>query len=325
MILEAKGLRKEFFKNRALDGVSLEVKKGDIFGIIGSSGAGKSTLLRCLSSLESNFEGEVVFFGEPFHFSKKEVLKGQRKRLGMIFQHFHLLNSRTVEENVALPLEIGGKEDKQRVVELLRLVGLEYKAKSYPLRLSGGEKQRVAIARALVQNPEVLFCDEATSSLDPKTTLEILDLLQKLNKELGITIILITHEMDVIRRICNKVAVMSKGKIIEVGSTLDICSSPKDPLTKSLMQNSAHVLDLSSIRREDTLLMTLHFKGDTAKQPILSLMIFSLGIEVNILAGWIDQIEGVSVGSLTVEIKGEQKSQVASFLEKHGVSYEVLT
>lgn len=326
MIIEAKGLGKSFLGKKALKGVFLEVKKGDILGIIGSSGAGKSTLLRCLSSLEPEFEGEVKFCGKPFSFEDRVALRKERKRLGMIFQHFHLLESRNVEENVFLPLEINGIEGKERALELLKLVGLEGKEKCFISKLSGGEKQRVAIARALVGDPEVLFCDEATSSLDPKTTGEILDLLQKINRELGVTLVLITHEMEVVRRICNKVAVMSKGEIVEFGSALEIFSSPKDEVTKGLMQNSSHVLDLGPLREKEplALFMTLHFKGDTAQSPILSSMISELGIEVNILAGWIDQIDFVSVGSLTIGVKGEQSSKVTAFLEKRGVSYELL-
>ncbi len=326
MILEAKGLGKVFSGKRALEGVSLEVKKGDILGVIGSSGAGKSTLLRCLSSLESEFEGEVNFYGKPFSFLDKKALRGERRRLGMIFQHFHLLQSRNVEENVSLPLELNGEEGKERVKELLSLVGLQGKEKCFISKLSGGEKQRVAIARALAQNPEVLFCDEATSSLDPKTTGEILDLLQKLNKDLGLTLVLITHEMDVVRRICNKVAVMSLGRVVECGTSLEVFSSPKDEVTKGLMQNSTHRLDLGPLREKEpeALFLTLHFKGEAAKSPILSSMIKGLKIEVNILAGWIDQIDGISIGSLTIGVKGQERTKVFSFLEEHEVSYEVL-
>lgn len=326
MILETKGLGKVFSGKKALEGVSLEVKKGDVLGIIGSSGAGKSTLLRCLSSLESEFEGEVSFYGKPFSFGNKKSLREERRRLGMIFQHFHLLQSRTVEGNVSLPLELNGIEGKERVKELLALVGLQGKEKCYISKLSGGEKQRVAIARALAQEPEVLFCDEATSSLDPKTTGEILDLLQKLNRELGLTLVLITHEMEVVRRICNTVAVMSHGRVVEYGTALEVFSSPKDEVTRGLMQNSTHKLDLGPLREKEpeALFLTLHFKGETAQSPILSSMIKELGIEVNILAGWLDRIDSVSIGSLTIGVKGEQKSKVCSFLENRGVSYEVL-
>lgn len=326
MTLEARGLGKEFLGKKAVEGVSLRIEKGDVLGIIGSSGAGKSTLLRCLSSLEPEFEGEVLFDGKPFSFENKKALREERRRLGMIFQHFHLLQSRTVEGNVALPLELNGIESKKRVEELLRLVGLQGKEKSFISELSGGEKQRVAIARALAQDPEVLFCDEATSSLDPKTTGEILDLLQKLNKELGLTLVLITHEMEVVRRICNKVAVMSQGRIVEWGTTLEVFSSPKDEITKGLMQNSTHRLDLSLLREKEpeALFLTLHFKGETTKSPILFSMISELGIEVNILSGWMDQIDFVSIGSLTIGVKGEQRSDVFAFLKERGVSYEIL-
>jgi D-methionine transport system ATP-binding protein len=199
--------------------------------------------------------------------------------------------------------------------------------KSFISNLSGGEKQRVAIARALAQDPEVLFCDEATSSLDPKTTGEILDLLHDLNKNLGLTLVLITHEMDVVRRICNKVAVMSQGRVVEYGSSLEVFSAPKDEVTKGLMQNSTHMLDLTPLREKEpeALFLTLHFKGEVAENPILSSMIKELDIEVNILSGWIDQIDFVSVGSLTIGVRGKQRVKVFSFLEERGVSYEVLS
>jgi len=325
MILEAKGLTKLFSGKKALDGVSLKVAKGDIFGIIGSSGAGKSTLLRCLSSLERDFEGGVKLSGEIF--GEGESLRRQRKKLGMIFQHFHLLGSRTVEGNIALPLELQGIRGKERVKELVRLVGLEGKEKNPVTGLSGGEKQRVAIARALAGDPEILFCDEATSSLDPQSTSEILRLLSELNKKLSLTIVLITHEMDVIRKICGKVAVMSEGKIVESGTVLQVFGAPNQEITKGFLQNVSHTFDLSSVREEHlgTIFLTLHFTGETSGKPVLSSMITLLGIEVNILSGWIDRIGGVPLGSLTVGINGEQKEKAFAFLDSRGVRYEVLT
>ena len=312
-----------------LDDICLSVQKGEAFGIIGESGAGKSTLLKCLCSLEPISSGILHLHGKPYDFTDNKNLREARRKIGMIFQHFHLLNSRTVEENVALPLEIekiDPKEIKKRVQNLLKLVGLDEKKDRYPNQLSGGEKQRVAIARALSNNPEILFCDEATSSLDPKTTTEILDLLKKLNKELSLTLVLITHEMDVIRKVCNKVAVMDKGKIVEQGSTLEVFNAPKHPKTQSLLQNTSHELDLSSLRTIDTdlLFLKLHFKGDSTQTPILSHLISTLGIEVNILSGWIDRIDGVPLGSLTVALKCIHKEEVLLFLQNHNVLYEVL-
>ena len=332
-ILEAEHLIKDFpLKKgtfRVLDDICLTVQKGDSFGIIGESGAGKSTLLKCLSSLEPISSGKLEFQRKPYHFKNKKLLRESRRKIGMIFQHFHLLNSRTVEQNISLPLEIektAPEEIKKRVDELLKLVGLEEKKDCHPLHLSGGEKQRVAIARALSNNPEILFCDEATSSLDPKTTSEILDLLKRLNKEFSLTLLLITHEMDVIRKVCNKVAVIDKGKIVEQGSTLEVFNAPKHQKTRSLLQNTSHELDLSSLRKidSDLLFLKLHFKGDSAQKPILSHLISTLGIEVNILSGWIDSIDGVSLGSLTVALKGEHQKEALLFLKNHNVPFEAL-
>ena len=207
----------------AVDNVSLHVEKGDIFGIIGLSGAGKSTLVRCVNRLEEPTSGHIYINGEEITGASSEKLRDMRKKTGMIFQHFHLLNMRTVEENIAFPLEISNIPNKEeRITDLLRLVELEDKRHSYPSQLSGGQKQRVGIARALANNPSVLLCDEATSALDPKTTQFILELLKKINTELGVTMIMITHQMEVIKQICNKVAVMDHGSIIEQGTLTDI-------------------------------------------------------------------------------------------------------
>lgn len=332
-IIEAKNVNKEFpLENGAfhvLNNICLTVNKGDVFGIIGESGAGKSTLLRCLSSLEPISSGILKLHGKPYNFKKNKELRAVRKKIGMIFQHFHLLSSRTVEENIALPLEIGKTppvEIKKRTTELLQLVGLTEKKTSYPHQLSGGEKQRVAIARALSNNPEILFCDEATSSLDPKTTVEILDLLKGLNHKLSLTLVLITHEMDVIRRICNKVAIIDKGEIVEQGATLEVFHSPKHIKTKNLLQNSVHELDLQALRipGENLLFLKLHFTSESAQKPILSHLISTLGIEINILAGWIDNIGGTSLGSLTVAIRGEHQKDALLFLTNNDIHYEVL-
>lgn len=322
MLIETKKLKKWFLGKKALEDISLGIQKGEVFGVIGSSGAGKSTLLRCLSSLEEEFEGEVLFEGKPFSFKDKKALRSERRRLGMIFQHFHLLKSRTVKENIELPLELEGR--KGDVETVIRQVGLQGKENFAIGRLSGGEKQRVAIARALVMQPEILFCDEVTSSLDPKSTEEILSLLQELNRKLGLTLVLITHEMDVVRKICHRVAVMSEGRVIETGSTVEIFSNPKEPLTKKLVQKSSHE-DLAALKEKEptALFLTLHFKGERTGSPLISWMIKELNIEVNIVAGWMDRIEGVLVGSLTVAIQGDASS-VFAFLQKHDMTYEVL-
>jgi D-methionine transport system ATP-binding protein len=264
-----------------------------------------------------------LFKGRPFSFEDKKALKRERKKLAMIFQHFHLLKSRNVKDNILLPLELEG--EKVNVDQIIEQVGLKDKENFFIENLSGGEKQRVAIARALAMQPEVLFCDEATSSLDPKSTEEILSLLRDLNKNLGLTIILITHEMDVVRKICHKVAVMSKGQIIEMGSTVEIFSNPKQALTKELVQKSPHE-DLQALKEKekDSIFITLHFKGDRTGSPLISWMIQELKIEVNIVGGWMDRIEGVLVGSLTIAIKGAMSPSVFAFLDRHDMQYEVL-
>ncbi len=333
-LLQAKHIIKKFSSQKApwkaLDNICLEVKKGEIFGIIGSSGAGKSTLMKCLSSLDSNFSGDVRLEGESFPFHDPAALKAKRKKIGMIFQHYYLLESRTVKENIALPLElhnIPSFQRKLRVKELLQKVGLSHKKDCYPSTLSGGEKQRVAIARALACEPSILFCDEATSALDPKTTKEILGLLKQLNQELSLTLVLITHEMDVIRSLCHKVAVMDQGEIIEQGTVLEVFSSPKHPITQLLIQNSPHEMDSSSLKKADPslLFVTLHFRGEVTQKPILSHLISQLKIEVNILSGWIDTLEGTSIGSLTVALKGDQIEQALAFFHQNHILYEVLS
>jgi D-methionine transport system ATP-binding protein len=334
--VEVVNLTKKFFVGSksviALEDISLNISSGEIFGIIGPSGAGKSTLLRCMSTLESEFSGTISFQGDAFDFKNKTQIKKARARLGMIFQHFLLLESRNVFENILLPLEFAKvplKEMEKKAEELLSLVGLEKKRHCYPASLSGGEKQRVAIARALATSPQVLFCDEATSSLDPKTTLEILDLLKKLNKAKGITIILITHEMDVVRRICDRVAVIDEGKILEEGNVLDLFTTPKEALTKKLVQTSSHELDISSLTDLDSesIILRLHFKGASAQKPLLSQLISQLHLEVNILSGWIDNIQSTSIGCLTITLKGTdvQKKKAFDFLKENNVSYEVLS
>lgn len=334
--IEIEGLSKEFVrksrKSMALDSVSLQIADGEIFGIIGASGAGKSTLLKCMSTLEPHFSGKVKVQGKDLKSLTKESMRDLRKEIGMIFQHFLLLESKTVLENILLPLEFSKAselEKEEKGNELLALTGLTLKKDAYPASLSGGEKQRVAIARALATSPQILFCDEATSALDPKTTQEILDLLKKLNQMKGLTVILITHEMDVVRKICHKVAVIDQGKIIEEGPVLEIFTSPKSHLTKSLVQTTSHELNLTHLEGLDSnsLLLTLHFKGDSAQKPILSQLISTLHLEVNILSGWIDMIGGTCLGSLTITLKGTplQQEEAFKFFETNHVTYEVLS
>jgi D-methionine transport system ATP-binding protein len=328
-ILKGQDLIKEVGENRILDNIFLEIQEGEVFGIIGKSGAGKSTLLKALSSLEPVSSGKIELFGRALEMDNKKSLREFRKKLGMIFQNFQLLSSRTVEENIALPLELekASKEEiALRVDELLSLVGLEKRRKSYPSSLSGGEKQRVAIARALANKPSILFCDEATSALDPQTTKEILELLSTLNKELGLTIVLVTHEMEVIRKVCSHIAVIDEGKIVEQGESLDVLCTPKHKTTQSLLQNSTHELDLKALQEKhpEQMFLTLHFKGESSEKPLLSQMISQVPVEVNILAGWIDTVNNTPLGSLTVSLKGSCEEALA-FLQVSNIAYEVLS
>lgn len=250
-MISIRNIVKEYGKDdqkiKALDDVTLNIDKREIYGVIGLSGAGKSTLIRTLNRLEEIDSGQVVVDGEDMKDLSAADLRDRRKKIGMIFQHFHLLSSRTVSQNIAFPLEIAGwkKENiKNRVDELLDLVGLPEKADVYPNQLSGGQKQRVAIARALANEPKLLLSDESTSALDPITTRSILSLLQRINHELGVTIVLITHEMEVIKQICTKVAVMDKGKVIEKGPVDHVLKKPKSPVTKAFLQDSSKEVKL---------------------------------------------------------------------------------
>lgn len=330
-ILELQDVEKSYGNTQALAGVSFSIEAKDVFGIIGLSGAGKSTLIRCLAHLVVPSSGRVLFQGENLAAMGKQQLRSFRKKVGMIFQHFNLLSSRTVAGNIAYPLEIAGvpqEKQKLRIEELLRLVGLEDKKDSYPAQLSGGEKQRVGIARALANFPEVLLCDEATSALDPKTTSEILALLKRINQDLGVTIVLITHEMEVVKQICNKVAVIEKGKIIEEGLVTKIFAEPGQATTKQFLQTSSHEIpaeffkEVSSRRK----LLRLKFKGKAAGEPIISQLVRKFDVDANILLGWIDRLQTLSIGTLVIELEGspENIQNALNFLTEKNVNYEVL-
>lgn len=320
----------------ALDDVSLTIEAGDIYGIIGYSGAGKSTLIRLLNGLETPTQGEVRVQNQiPATLSSQE-LSAFRKKIGMIFQHFHLLWSRTVQENVELPLELAGvpkKQRRERSQELLRLVGLSGREAAYPSQLSGGQKQRVGIARALANAPQILLCDEATSALDPQTTDEVLDLLLKINKELQLTIILITHEMHVIRKICNKVAVMEQGKIVEQGDVLDVFLQPKQAITKRFVQQEMDQQDDTEAliqqfiaENPQAFIVNLHFKKDTASEPIISQAIQQFQVVINVLQGKIQHTEQGALGSLIVMLTGSKQNmaQAMAFFDAQGVGTEVM-
>lgn len=312
----------------AIDDLSLYIQDGEIFGVIGESGAGKSTLVRCINLLERPSHGSILYHNvDLMKLPMKEVLKIRRK-IGMIFQQFNLFTSRTVFENVAYPLKGQSKDAiKTKVDRLLKLVGIEDKSNAYPSQLSGGQKQRVAIARALANDPDVLLCDEATSALDPQTTVQILNLLKDLNKKLGITIVLITHEMNVIKSICQKVAVLSNGKLVEVGPVAEIFFTPKHPVTKSFV-NSTHQVDkfIELLRNpqgtfdiySDNDILRIDFLGSETTDPLISRISRQYLVDANIVYANIDIIQDIPLGTLVVILSGTpdgRKSAIASLKE----------
>lgn len=333
VLLSVRDLKKTFKKGSeeffALSQVSFDVAQGDCLGIIGFSGAGKSTLLRCLSSLEPPSSGKILAFEKDIALHSAKDLVLFRKKIGMVFQHFQLFSSKTVSENVAYPLEILGysKEDKEnRVQEILALVGLSNKSSAYPSELSGGEKQRVGIARALAHSPKILFCDEPTSALDAKTKKEILQLLKKLQVQLHLTIVIITHEMGVIKELCNKVVVLDKGAIVEMGFVEEVFSSPKHATTQKLLDQTIHEIP-SHLKEKAAQIYRLTFKGQSANRPIISELLHTHAIEVNILMGWIDSFKNITIGNLLVEFSGnaEDIEKGLKFLQHHSVNVEKAT
>ncbi len=334
-ILEVKNICKSYKHGdsqvNALSDVSLLVEKNDIFGIIGLSGAGKSSLIRCLARLVIPSSGQILFHDQDIASMNDSDLRDYRKKIGMIFQHFNLLNSRTVAGNIAYPLEIANiphAEQEKRIDELLGLVGLQDKKNVYPSKLSGGEKQRVGIARALANHPEILLCDEATSALDPQTTREILNLLKSIHQKLGITIVLITHEMDVVKQICNKVAVIEKGKIVEEGPVTQVFSEPHHATTKKFLQKASHEIpqDFFKPVSPNRKLLRLTFKGKSSNEPVISNIVRKFDVNANIFLGWIDRIQNMTIGTLIIELTGSPEGIEKSlqFLGDNAVNYEVL-
>ncbi len=317
----------------ALNNVSLEVKKGEIFGVIGYSGAGKSTLIRCVNLLERPTQGDVFVNDVSLITLTTSRLREVRKKIGMIFQGFNLLKTATVYENISIPLELTGvskHEVKKRVDKYLSIVGLEDKHDSYPSQLSGGQKQRVGIARALSHEPEVLLSDEATSALDPETTESILDLLLKINKEFGITILLITHEMKVIQKICERVAVMENGELIEQGRVLDIFSAPQHPTTKKFVNSLFHndiPLALMNKLKDTGPIITLSFVGESAGDPALAAVAKKFDVYPIILSGNITQLKQKPYGQLVIHLKGEERETKSAmqFLREQGIHIEGVT
>lgn len=310
----------------ALKNINLRVEGGEIYGIIGFSGAGKSTLIRIINLLEAPSSGEVIVNGKNLASLSARELRTERQKIGMIFQHFNLLTSKSVFENIAFALEIAGWERsaiKARVAELLELVDLSDKAKSYPSQLSGGQKQRVAIARALANHPHLLLCDEATSALDTKTTKSILALLKSIQARLNLTIILITHQIDVIRAICDKMCVISNGKIVESGAVEDIFIAPQNDITKELIAFLPPAKDenLTRLLDDKSDVYRVIFTGSDAHKPLISQMVRQFGVDVNILSGSIDEVQSTELGHLVIKMLGNevQKSNAIEWLKTKGV------
>ena len=326
-MIELKDLTKEFKTSKAevfaVRDVNLTIQNGEVFGIIGFSGAGKSTLVRCINLLERPTSGSVIINGVDLTRLSTKELREARKKIGMIFQQFNLLSQRTVEANIRYPLEIAGVKREAadaRVKELLELVDLTDKAKAYPSQLSGGQKQRVAIARALAPEPEIILCDEATSALDPITTSSILDLLKSLNQKLGVTIVVITHEMRVVEQICDRVAVMSAGEIKEEGTVRGVFLNPQSETAKRLIEPSHS--DALSTPRANTL--RLAFTGDESGAPVISDMTIQCGTMVNILAANTENIGGTAFGQMLIELPEDAASQkkIKDYLDGRGIHYE---
>ncbi|HHU94704.1 MAG TPA: ATP-binding cassette domain-containing protein [Alcaligenaceae bacterium] len=318
-------------KITALDDINLEIAAGEVFGIIGRSGAGKSTLIRLLNLLERPSQGQVWLNDEQIDPLSESQLRVVRQKIGMVFQHFNLLQMRTVLDNVCFPLRLAGlnrKQQRERALEVLELVGLKDHVNKYPRQLSGGQQQRVGIARALANRPQLLLCDEATSALDPETTQSILRLLSDINKDLGITIVLITHSMDVIRTICDRVAVIEGGKLVEMGQVLDVFLHPQHEVTQSLLSESGLDADgwQDLAQHIEGRLLRLSFKGDSTSAPVLSQISRSFQMDLSILQGAVSRIKDTPYGQLVVAVKGDVSrwAEVEALLAQNGVDCEVL-
>ncbi|WFA09117.1 methionine ABC transporter ATP-binding protein [Tissierella sp. Yu-01] len=315
----------------AVKNVNLNINKGEIFGVIGLSGAGKSTLIRCINRLEEPSSGKIFIDGADITSMDKESLRLMRKEIGMIFQHFNLLSQKTVYDNIAFPLQLEGTNKKQiddRVNKLLEYVELTDKKDSYPSQLSGGQKQRVAIARAIANNPKILLSDEGTSALDPKTTKSILSLLNKIRNEFGITIVMITHQMEVVKEICDKVAIMEDGRVVETDTVENIFREPKTKTASSFLNTMQNTIDDEIINPRDYQgkLIRLSYLGNSANMPIVSKTIKKFNIEVNILSGNINKLHESNIGHLILEFIGndDEVDKAISYLKNENVHVEVL-
>lgn len=335
-MIEVRNLSKTFVtkdaKVEALQDISLSIQAGDIYGIIGMSGAGKSTLVRCLNFLERPTAGTVEIEGEDLGSLSEKELRMKRREIAMIFQHFNLLMQKNVIDNICFPLDIAGvakAEARKRAQELLEIVGLTEKAKAYPSQLSGGQKQRVAIARALAANPKILLCDEATSALDPQTTQSILQLLKQINKEYGITIVIITHEMSVVREICSHVAIIGDGHLVEQGRVLDIFSHPKTAEAKELIVKGGgeEHRTLESHQKElmkGKCCVRIVFSDNSSFEPVIANMVLKFGQPINILKADTKNVEGIARGEMILSLPDDKSTQanMKSYLLERGLAVE---
>jgi len=320
-LIEIKNVVKSFGETQVIKDVSISIKQGEIYGIIGHSGAGKSTLLRCINGLESYNGGSINVMGKEVSSLKGTGLREFRKDLGMIFQSFNLMKRKNVFDNIALPLEVWGyskSEIKDKVLELLKLVGLEDKRLSKPSELSGGQKQRVAIARALALDPKILLCDEATSALDPKITKDILSLLSKINKELGITIVIVTHQMEVIKEVCEKVALLDGGEIKAEGKAEALFLKPGVSLKKFLGEEDDETLPESGVN------IKLFFPSNSSENSLITKMARELEIDFSIVWGKLEKFRDEVLGGLVINIREEDKDKVIRYLENKNILLEVL-
>ena len=318
-MININNLNKHYGNTKVLNNISIDIKKGEIFAIVGHSGAGKSTLMRCINGLENYTDGSLLVKNKEIKTLKKDELREFRKSVGMIFQHFSLIQRKTVFENVALPMQLWGyKKDEisKKVNDLLSLVGLKDKLDSYPNELSGGQKQRVAIARALTLDPEILLSDEATSALDPNTTTSILDLLKQINEKLNITIILVTHEMDVVKQIAQKALLLEHGNIIGFDNTEELFLKPDTKMKEFL--GEIEVVPNEGVN------IKIYFPKDNVSQSFITKMARELNMDFNIVWGKLEEINTHIVGNIVINIKEEDKEKVLSYIKEHKIIWEVL-
>ena len=320
----------------AVKDVTLHIKDGEIFGIIGFSGAGKSTLVRCINLLERPTEGKVLVADDDLMSLSAKELREVRKKIGMIFQHFNLMKSRTVYQNIAFPLKdskLSKEEKDKKILSLLELVDLKEKKDAYPSQLSGGQKQRVAIARALANSPKVLLCDEATSALDPQTTKSILKLLKRVNEELGITIVLITHEMAVIKEICDRIAVMENGHVVEEGNIVDIFTNPHAEVTRNFIASTSNLSQIYEMVEQGSdltrlqsgeVLVRLHYGGTGTGKPLISEISRKFNVNTNIIFGNVEVLHHIPLGDLIMILGGEQVDEALHYMKEHDVDVEVI-